>query len=133
MTKIDNLSNFLSGLKNANIRGHLIYLYPYSIFIDSIVKKLYSERYLRGYKFIIKNNKKYIVILIKYNFQIPLIFDIKRFSKRSKRIYKSAKYFQTLTKLLDGLVIISTPYGLKTLDEAVDENLGGELLFIIKH
>ena len=63
-------------------------------------------------------------------YQVPKINDVKRFSKLSKRLYLGSKNIK-LVKSGHGSIILTTPKGVITGEEARKKKIGGEALFKI--
>ena len=129
----DNISDMLARIKN----GQKSKLFEVDLFTPTplvcinILNVLYKQGYIRGLKKVYKNDKKYIKVLLKYDFQgEALIKNIKRISKPSRRVYVSIK---SLWKVNTGagIFILSTPKGILTDNEARFLNIGGEVLFYI--
>jgi ribosomal protein S8 len=96
----------------------------------TIVSILYKEGYISNYK-IVKNK---LEVYFKYINNIPLLKKekIKIISKPSKRIYFTNKELVNLySEQGYALHIISTPFGIMSLKNAIQIRQGGEYLFKI--
>lgn len=104
---------------------------PYSVFRESVLKKLIEIRYLKGYA-ISGDTVKTIKIELLYDGESssPAVTDVRLYSKPGRRWYVSSK---DLKPVLGGLgySIVSTSKGILTHVEAKKNKLGGELLFSI--
>ena len=121
----DTLSNFFSKIKN----GYLAKKNKTNQFkskqIINILNILLKEGLIRSYQ-ISKKNKNIIYIYFKYKDEKPIIKQIIRISKPSRRIYiKNKDLFHMKKK---GIYLISTSLGILTTLQAKKLNIGGELI-----
>lgn len=93
-----------------------------------ILKTLYREGFINGFKKDLKSNR--LEIFLKYNSGTPIIKKIQPISKPGRRVYVSVK---TLWKLETSLVtyLLSTPIGVLTDKECRQYHQSGEVLCII--
>jgi small subunit ribosomal protein S8 len=130
----DNVSDMLTRIRNgqkANLNEILLF-WPTPNFCIKLLTVFQQEGFIRGFKKIIINEKKYILVLLKYTeLQNPVIRKIERISKPGKRTYISSN---NLWKLNNGkgVLILSTPQGLMTDIRSRRVNLGGELICYIE-
>lgn len=121
----DTLSNFFSKIKN----GYLAKKYKIKQYkskqIIKILNILLKEGIIKSYTFS-KENKNIINIFLKYKNNKPMICQIKRISKPSKRVYIKNKDLFKINK--KGFYLLSTSFGIITDLEAKKLNLGGELI-----
>lgn len=111
------------GLKRVVIR--------HSNYKESIVKVLVEEGYIVSYQVKEKdNNKKDLIILLKYIDKKSVIEEIKVLSKPGYRQYINK---ENIPKVLNGfgVSILSTSRGVITGKQARKLNIGGELLGVI--
>ena len=103
---------------------------PYSNYKGEVLKKLLALKYIKGYKVEEENNKKHVVIELLYKDEVPVLTDIKLFSKPGQRIYIS---YSKLKNVMGGfgVSILSTSKGILTNRQARKQMVGGELLFNI--
>ena len=97
---------------------------------EHILKLLWDEGFILGYKISLENNQK-LEIFLKYQKNgKPTINSIKTISKPGKRIYYSAKQIWKIdsSKLF---IIFSTNKGLKSINQCKKFKLGGEPFLII--
>nr|UHY40936.1 ribosomal protein S8 [Thalassionema frauenfeldii] len=128
----DNISDLLTRIRNANMVKHHVVQVPHTKMSLAIVKILKDEGYIENFEDYAENNKKYLLILLKYfgkNRQ-PVISKLQRVSKPGLRVYKNKK---TLPNILDnlGIAIISTSKGVMTNIKAKELGIGGEVLCYI--
>jgi small subunit ribosomal protein S8 len=121
----DTLSNFFSKTKNGYLAKKKKIIQFKSKQIINILNILLKEGLIRSYK-ISKKNKNIIYIYLKYKNNKPILKQISRISKPSRRIYIKNKDLFTLNK--KGIYIISTSLGIFTNIQAKKINIGGELI-----
>ncbi|MDP3758634.1 MAG: 30S ribosomal protein S8 [Candidatus Daviesbacteria bacterium] len=122
----DPVADALIRIKNGYSVGKVSVELKCSKLILQLMKLLQKEGYLAE----VKQDKREIVVILKYNSRIPALTDLKRVSKPSLRVYKGVK---DLPRVLNGLgvAVISTPKGLMTDKEARKLKVGGEVLALI--
>ena len=98
----------------------------------AIAKILKEEGFIEDFESYTENNKKYLLISLKYigKSRESVISKIERVSKPGLRVYKNAKQ---LPRVLDdlGIAIISTSKGVMTNLKAKELGIGGEVLCYI--
>lgn len=129
----DNISDMITRIRNGQ-KSKLYEIdlyYPTPLICLNILNVLYKEGYIRGLKKTYKNNNLHLKVLLKYDIQgSPVIKNIERISKPSRKVYTSIK---SLWKINSGagIFLLSTPKGVLTDFEARKFNVGGEILFYI--
>jgi small subunit ribosomal protein S8 len=98
----------------------------------NIVKILAQEGFIEGYKYIEDGKQGILRIHLKYKTddlknKIPVINEIRRVSKPSRRIYKTVNDLPKIKGNL-GVAIVSTSKGVMTAKEAKANNVGGEYI-----
>lgn len=127
----DILSDTLVRIKNAQkVRSPEVFLYnPTPKICLNLLNILYKEGYIRGFVRVSDNNKQdCFKVLLKYSYDnSPVIKNARRISKPGKRVYVSVT---SLWKIKNGMgiLIISSPHGLVTDNDARLLNCGGEVL-----
>ncbi len=123
----DTVADMLTRIRNAHMVHKTHVSVPASKLKESIVKVLAEEGYITGYEVNGEVATKQITIELKYYNNAPVISNIKRISKPSLRVYsKSADIPEVMNGL--GVVVISTPKGVMTGQNAKALNVGGEIL-----
>ena len=125
----DTISNFLSQLKNAYMRGKTNVEFSDSSMIRELCKTLKTLGFISDFKIFKKDNDKfkYLNVELLYEEGKPAIMGIKRISKSSRRIYVNHKDIRQILGGL-GVSIISTSRGLMSNLEAKKKKLGGEII-----
>ena len=128
----DPISDMLTRIRNAHMVKHQIVQVPATKMSLAITKILKEEGFIKDFENYIENNRKYILISLKYNgtSRKPVISKIQRISKPGLRVYSNSN---ELPKVLDnlGIAIISTSKGVMTNIKAREFGIGGEVLCYI--
>lgn len=129
----DQIGDFIIQIKNAGNAGIEAISVPYSKFKFNVAEKLKDVNYIKSVSKKIKKVKKYLEVELKYNDankKKPRIHNVVRVSKPSRRIYKKTSEIFPI-KYGKGTLILSTPKGVLTGEEARKQKIGGEVLFKI--
>jgi len=123
----DTIADFLIRIKNANLAGVKEVVVPYSKMKESLAELLVKKGFLTGKKVVEENKKKNLVLSLPKRKEEFQNWEVKRISKPGRRFYVQAK---DVIKFKRGtrLVVISSPQGLITGEEAIKKHLGGELI-----
>lgn len=124
--RLDPIADALSAIKNAEMVGKsVIYVSPVSKLLRSMLKILKENGYIHEYEYI-ENHRGGIMKII-LNGKIHNIGAIKpRFPVKWREIELWERKF--LPSYTMGLLIISTPRGLMTHEEAKKNRIGGRLI-----
>ena len=126
----DTVGDFIIQLKNAGMVGKQEVRLPYSKLKHAIADVLKAEGYVAEVAADGKTTKKQLTVSLKYDGKKHQINGVKRISKPGRRLYTKAAEIYPV-KFGKGSVILSTPAGILTGEEARKQNVGGEQLFII--
>lgn len=127
----DPLADLITQLKNAAAVNKETVVLPYSKLKHAIATKLAEHGYVgevvkRG-----KKARKLLEITLVYGENgISRIEETKRISKPGRRVYMNVSHIKPV-RFGKGALILSTPKGIMTGDEAKKEHVGGEALFMI--
>ena len=127
---MDGISNLLIGLKNGGNAGKQITTLPYSKMLSSVAKALFDAGYVASYSKKAQKGHNVLEIGIAYRADRPRISAVKRISKPSRRLYAGVHDIHSV-KHGHGILVLSTPKGILTGDQAKSEHVGGEMLFEI--
>jgi len=129
---IDNISDLLTRIRNANMVKHRIVYIPSTKMSLAILKILKNEGYIEKFENFEENNKKYLIVFLKYigKKREPVISKLKRISKPGLRIYSNSKKLPIVLNNL-GIAIVSTSKGVITNLRAKELGIGGEILCYI--
>ena len=128
MAMSDPIADMLTRIRNAQLVGKTTVAMPGSKLKAAIAKVLKDEGYIDNFEVQnIENNKKSLVLTLKYYAGSPVIEKIERVSRPGLRIYKSCDESPRVMNGL-GVAIISTPKGVMTDRKAREGKVGGEVL-----
>lgn len=126
---MDTIAQMLVSIKNANASGKESVSLPYSNLRHAIAECLVKEGYIAGAsKKTGKGDKQFLEIALSYEGKSPKLSFAKRVSKPSRRIYIKSKEIRPV-KNGRGLLVVSTPKGVLSGEDAKKQLVGGEVLF----
>lgn len=119
------LSLALSIIKNGSLSFRSTVFVPTTKLNKQLLAVLYKQGYIKGYFM----NEKTISVFLKYSGHLkPVIKNLKVLSTPGKRLIVSHKSL-TLLKKNSGTLLINTPYGILTLNQALHQyKIGGEVI-----
>lgn len=128
----DIIGDMIIRLKNAGVVGKKQVEMPYSKLRHAIADKLVAAGYIEKAEQQGKKDKvqKSLVVTLKYEDGRHRIDGVKRISKPGRRLYTKVADIHRV-KFGKGHMLLSTPAGILTNEEAKTQNVGGEQLFII--
>jgi small subunit ribosomal protein S8 len=131
MTMTDPIADMLTRIRNGHkIKAESV-LMPSSKIKINIARVLVEEGYINGYQEEdLENNKKNLLINLKYYEGRPVIEKIERVSRPGLRVYKPTN---ELPKVMGGLgiLILSTSKGVMSDRQARKQDQGGEILCVV--
>lgn len=125
------VSDLIIRIKNATLARRKEVVIVYSKLAKEILDLLVKERFISSAKTITEDNRKSLILVLKYNKRQPAITDVKIVSKPSLRIYEKAAKILAMQRKDKHLLVVSTSKGVLKGQQAFKENLGGEVLFAI--
>ena len=127
----DTVGDFIIRLKNAGMVGKNTVSVPYSKLRHSIANKLVEAGYLVSADTKGKEvQNKTLEVTLRYENGAHRISGVKRVSKPGRRLYTKVADLHPV-KFGKGHMILSTPAGILTGEEAKEKKVGGETLFMI--
>ncbi|QIW61473.1 30S ribosomal protein S8 [Lactococcus raffinolactis] len=128
MVMTDPIADFLTRIRNANMRKFEVVEAPASKIKRDIANILKTEGYVKDVEFIEDDKQGLIRVFLKYGKDgEKVITNLKRISKPGLRVYvKSGEVPKVLNGL--GTAVISTSEGVVTDKTARAKNIGGEVL-----
>lgn len=126
----DPIADMLIRIKNGGNAGKDIVEMPFSMLKESIAKVLFTEGFITSYAKKGKKVQKTLEVGIAYEGKKPRVSDVARMSKPSRRYYVKSEEIRPIKNGF-GLMVMSTPKGIMTGDEARKGHVGGEALFKI--
>ena len=128
MTFVDPIGDMLTRIRNGQMRSLNKISIPFSVFRSKILEVLKKEGYIINFQIDKdKENKKSLLVDLKYYEGQPVIREIKRISKPGRRVYSRATSIPRVHSGL-GVAILSTSKGVMSDAEATKNNLGGEII-----
>lgn len=128
MSMSDPLSDMLTRIRNGQQASKAVVECPYSKLRERVCEVLKDEGFIRGYKIEdLGNNKKALMIELKYSEGRGVIRQIDRVSKPGRRVYTGIKSMPRFYNGL-GVLVVSTPKGVMADHKARAANVGGEVL-----
>lgn len=121
---MDRIANLFTTIENARRAKKLEVTVPCSSHLVAILEVLKQNDRIKDFK-VGKGQKATIDIKI---VQTPYKFQ--RISKLSRRLYSGSKRLPISTPY--SLVIVSTPFGVMTSNEARKKKIGGELIGVVQ-
>ena len=114
-------------IKNAQKAGKESAHIPYSKFKYEIAVALHRAGFVGEAERRGKKTRKTLEVSLQYNKEgKPAITEIKLISRPSRRLYSSYREFKLSQH--GGVVVVSTPQGVKSVEEARKAKVGGQLL-----
>lgn len=127
----DTIGDLIIRLKNAGKVEKETVSVPYSRLRHAIVDKLVEAGYVESATTKGKEvQNKTLEVTLRYENGEHKINGVKRISKPGRRLYSKVADIHPV-KFGKGHMILSTPAGILTNEEAREKNVGGEQLFII--
>ena len=125
---MDFIANALTLIRNAQAVSKERVKIPFSSLVWNVVKVLKKKSFIEEAAKRGRSLNKFIDLKLKYDEDgEPFIRGLKKVSKQGQRVYIGSKEIR-LVRSGYGIVIISTPKGVMTGQEAKKKNLGGEVL-----
>lgn len=128
MSMTDPIADLLTRIRNgAHARKEQVDV-PFSKVKARIVEVLTAEGYLKEHSVVEQDGHRILRVWLRYDGQNrPVIIGLKRVSRPSLRIYRSAEDIPSIRRGL-GVSILSTPAGIVTDREARKLHVGGEIM-----
>ena len=126
----DPIANFITAIKNAGDAGKETVSVPFSQMKFAIAKLLEERGYITSVAKKGKRVRKFIDVNVMYADGAPRVSGVKRISKPSRRVYYAAKDIKPI-RYGFGMVVLSTPRGIMSGEDARKARVGGEVLFEI--
>ena len=127
----DPIGDFIIQIKNAAAVKKELISVPHSKLRLAVAQALLKKGYISGVNRKGKKVQKTLEVSLRYDKDnVSVIKGVSRVSKPGRRVYYGAREIQPV-KYGKGALILSTPKGILTDDEARKGNVGGEALFKI--
>lgn len=127
----DTIADFIIRIKNAGMVRKEQLEVPYSKMRNSIAQKLRVTNYVEDVSTVGHGIDRRLVVKLAYDKDgRHRVHDVRRISKPGRRVYIGVRNIHPV-KNKHGFMILSTPKGILTDQEARKEHIGGEALFSI--
>lgn len=124
----DPISDMLTRIRNSQMNRNESAFIPYSELKLRIAQILLNEKWIKEIKKVRRKEHKFIQVFIRYNAdKTPYISGLKRISKPGQRKYIAYKQIRKIRGGF-GLILLSTPKGIMTGQQARKQKLGGEVI-----
>ncbi len=127
MSMSDPVADMLTRIRNAHMVDKKEVNIPASNLKSAIASVMQQEGYIESFSVDGEAATKTITLKLKYYDDKPVIESLQRISKPSLRVYVKSTEMPSVMNGL-GIVIVSTPKGVMTGQNAAAENVGGEVL-----
>jgi small subunit ribosomal protein S8 len=128
MAITDPIADMLTRVRNAGKAKFNSVDIPGSKIKIEMARVMKDEGYIRNYKFIKDGKQGILRVYLKYtDSQAPVIQELKRISKPSRRVYVNADEIKTVYNGM-GISILSTSKGILTDKQARKQKVGGEVI-----
>ena len=128
MNITDPIADMLTRIRNANLIKSPFTQIPHSKLKEEVARVLYQTGFISEYKSQDVEGHKYIRVYLKYTGKKErVITGLLRVSKPGRRVYVQKDKIPRILRGM-GIVIMSTPKGIVTGQEAAKLNQGGEVL-----
>lgn len=126
----DPIADFLTRIRNAQLRKQESIRLPSTKMLVALSDILKKEGFIVDYKVEEAQPQNELVVTLKYVNDTPVIRELVRVSKPGIRKYLGYKNIKSIKKGL-GLAIFSTPIGVISGKQAIENKVGGEYLCYI--
>lgn len=127
MSMQDSLADMLTRIRNAQLAKKPDVALPSSTLKVAVAAVLKDEGYVQDYRVDQDGSKATLTITLRYHAGQPVIEEIDRVSKPSRRLYSGAGALPKVKQGL-GIAIVSTSQGVMTDRAARKAGIGGEVL-----
>ncbi|MGD8251321.1 MAG: 30S ribosomal protein S8 [Desulfobacterales bacterium] len=124
----DPIADMLTRIRNAGKAKFSSVDIPASKLKSEMARVLKDEGYIKNFKFVQDGKQGVLRVYLKYSPpHKPVIYNLERVSKPSRRVYVKSKDLKPVFNGM-GISILSTSKGIMTDKTAKRENVGGEIL-----
>lgn len=124
------LSKMISSIKNTRVSKNFTLKIDNSIFTRNVLDVIIKLGYISGYK--VSDDSRKLDVAVNKIFSEKAIENIGLISKSSRRFYANVDLIKKMKQKNEFVTyIISTSKGIMPSDDAIKNNLGGEVLFFI--
>jgi small subunit ribosomal protein S8 len=124
---IDTIGDFLTAIRNTLMVGKRSVAISHSQQKEAIASVLKNEGFIKDFSVETIDNKPMLSIALKYVAGEPVIHELNRVSKPSRRHYENSRSITSVTGGL-GVSILTTSKGVMSDRQAKDLGIGGEVI-----
>ncbi len=125
---VDNISNFISSLRNVISRAGKRVMVIHTKLNEKIADVLVKEGFIKKYSVLVdEENRKKLILELKYVDNESAIHEIKQISTQGRRVYSGKKNIPVVIGGL-GIAILTTNAGVITDKKARLDGIGGEII-----
>ena len=124
---MDPIADMFTRVLNASRAGKESVIIPHSRLKAEIARLLKDRGFIQDIEKKGKKVRKFLELTLRYKNKTPVLSGLLRVSKTSRRVYAKSGAIAKMQGS-DGMLIISTPKGLMTGEEARGQKLGGEVI-----
>ena len=124
---MDPIADMFTRVLNASRAGKESVIIPHSRVKAEIARLLKDRGFIQDIEKKGKKVRKFLELTLRYKNKTPVLSGLLRVSKTSRRVYIKSGAIAKMQGS-DGTLIISTPKGLMTGEEAREQKLGGEVI-----
>lgn len=124
------VTDLLIRLKNGYLAEKSEVTGIYSALNKRILEILKEHKYIDTFEVIDENNKQHFVITLKYNGDTAAMKDVRLISTPGRKLYAGVKEIPSVRGGL-GMAVLSTSKGVLTGKQAIENGVGGQVLFYI--
>ncbi|MBI2414914.1 30S ribosomal protein S8 [candidate division WWE3 bacterium] len=131
---MDTIANMLSQIKNASLVKKESLELSHSKLLEAILRVIEKAGFVKKVSVFKEKDsvRKSLHIELAYNSENePMLREARRVSKLGRRMYMPSKEIKRVNSKY-GLIVMSTPKGIMTGEQARKEKLGGEVICEIK-
>ena len=124
---MDPIADMLTRIRNGYRARKASVPLPYSALKAEIARVLAERGYIAGSEKKGRKVRKFLEVQLRYDGTEPAMSGARRLSRPSRRLYIHAEDIRPVRQGF-GLLIVSTPKGVRAGEEARKANVGGELI-----
>lgn len=124
---MDPIADMFVRIQNAYRAKREAVSVPYSEFKDRIADVLAAKGFIAGVEKKGRRVRKFLEIKLAYEGKTPALSGFRRVSKPSRRLYVASRDIRPVRGGI-GTLILSTPQGVMTGDDAKKSRIGGEAM-----
>ena len=124
---MDPIADFFNRIANAYRAKKPTVIVPHSKMKEAIASVLKARGYIAGFEKKGRKVRKFLELELRYAGASPVLSSARRISKSSRRVYSGAADIKRVRQGF-GLLILSTPKGVMSGEDAKQAHIGGEVI-----